>query len=45
VPGSDRIRKYRDKMSADDKDFDAARRRQKRRVVKRDPLVAAFFGG
>ena len=36
---------HRDKMSADDKDFDAARRRQKRRVVKRDPLVAAFFGG
>ena len=45
VPGSERIKKYRDKMSADDKDFDAARRRQKRRVVKRDPLVAAFFGG
>jgi len=45
VPGADRIRKYRDKKSADDKDFDAARRRQKRRVVKRDPLVAAFFGG
>ena len=44
VPGSERIKKYRDKMSADDKDFDAARRRQKRRVVKRDPLVAAFFG-
>ena len=44
VPGSERIKKYRDKKSADDKDFDAARRRQKRRVVKRDPLVAAFFG-
>jgi len=44
VPGADRIRKYREKKSADDKDFDAARRRQKRRVVKRDPLVAAFFG-
>ncbi len=44
VPGADRIRKYRDKKSADDKDFDAARRRQQRRVVKRDPLVAAFFG-
>lgn len=44
VPGADRIRKYREKMSADDKDFNNARRRQKRRVVKRDPLVAAFFG-
>ena len=44
VPGSERIKKYRDKMSADDKDFGLARRRQKRRVVKRDPLVAAFFG-
>jgi hypothetical protein len=44
VPGSERIRKYREKMSADDKDFGLARRRQKRRVVKRDPLVAAFFG-
>jgi hypothetical protein len=32
-------------MSADDKDFGLARRRQKARVVKRDPLVAAFFGG
>jgi len=45
VPGIERIRKHREKMSADDKDFGNARRRQKRRVVKRDPLVAAFFGG
>ena len=44
VPGSERIKKHREKMSADDKDFDAARRRQKRRVVKRDPLTAMFFG-
>ena len=44
VPGIERIRKHREKMSADDKDFGNARRRQKRRVVKRDPLVAAFFG-
>ena len=44
VPGIERIRKHREKMSADDKDFALARRRQKRRVVKRDPLVAAFFG-
>lgn len=44
VPGIERIKKHREKMSADDKDFGNARRRQKRRVVKRDPLVAAFFG-
>jgi len=44
VPGSERIRKYRNKMSADDVDFLNARRRQQRRVIKRDPLVAAFFG-
>ena len=44
VPGIERIRKHREKMSADDKDFGNASRRQKRRVVKRDPLVAAFFG-
>ncbi len=31
-------------VSSDDKDFLDARRRQQRRVVKRDPLVAAFFG-
>lgn len=40
-----RVHDFRAKMSADDKDFADARRRQKRRVVKRDPLVAAFFGG
>lgn len=45
VPGIERLRKFRSKMSADDKDFDNARRRQKRRVIKRDPLTAAFFGG
>ena len=39
-----RVHQYRAKMTADDKDFLDARRRQKRRVVKRDPLVAAFFG-
>jgi hypothetical protein len=44
IPGTKRWINYMAKMSADDKDFDAARRRQKRRVVKRDPLVAAFFG-
>ncbi len=39
-----RVHQYRAKMTADDKDFLDARRRQQRRVVKRDPLVAAFFG-
>lgn len=39
-----RVHDFRAKMSADDKDFADARRRQKRRVVKRDPLTAAFFG-
>ena len=39
------VQEFRAKLSADDKDFADARRRQKRRVVKRDPLTAAFFGG
>lgn len=39
-----RVHEFRAKMTADDKDFADARRRQQRRVVKRDPLVAAFFG-
>lgn len=39
-----RVQAYRDRLSADDKDFLDARRRQKRRVIKRDPLTAAFFG-
>jgi hypothetical protein len=38
------VQKFRAKMSADDRDFAAARRRQKSRVIRRDPLVAAFFG-
>ncbi len=39
-----RVHAYRAKLTADDKDFLDARRRQKRRVIKRDPLTAAFFG-
>jgi 1,4-alpha-glucan branching enzyme len=39
-----RVREYRAKMTIEDKAFKDAKRRQKRRVVKRDPLVAAFFG-
>lgn len=40
-----RVQDYRAKMSVEDKAFADARRRQKRRVIKRDPLTAAFFGG
>ena len=39
-----RVREYRAKMTIEDKAFKDAKRRQQRRVVKRDPLVAAFFG-
>jgi hypothetical protein len=38
------VQAYRDKLTIEDKAFKDARRRQKERVVKRDPLVAAFFG-
>lgn len=40
-----RVQEFRANLTADDKDFLEARRRQKRRVIKRDPLTAAFFGG
>lgn len=40
-----RVQIYRAKLTIEDKAFKDAKRRQKRRVVKRDPLVAAFFGG
>jgi hypothetical protein len=39
-----RVQEYREKLTVEDKAFKDARRRQQRRVVKRDPLVAAFFG-
>ena len=39
-----RVQEYREKLTIEDKAFKDARRRQKERVVKRDPLVAAFFG-
>ena len=42
---AERMRKKRHKMSADDKDFLNARRRQRNRKIKIDPLTAAFFGG
>lgn len=45
IPGTKRWRNHMEKMSADDKDFGKLKRNQKRRVVKRDPLTAMFFGG
>jgi hypothetical protein len=41
---AERQRDYRKRMSADDKDFLKARRRQRSRTIKIDPLTAAFFG-
>jgi hypothetical protein len=41
---AERQRDYRKRMSADDKDFLNARRRQRNRKIKIDPLTAAFFG-
>jgi hypothetical protein len=45
MSSTQRVHQFRDQLTADDKDFLEARRRQKRRVIKRDPLTAAFFGG
>ena len=39
-----RVQIYRAKLTIEDKAFKDAKRRQQRRVVKRDPLVAAFWG-
>jgi hypothetical protein len=44
MTSTQRVHQFRDQLTADDKDFGDAKRRQQRRVVKRDPLVAAFFG-
>jgi hypothetical protein len=41
---AERQRDYRKRMSADDRDFLKARRRQRSRTIKIDPLIAAFFG-
>ena len=38
------VQAYRARLTIEDKAFKDARRRQKERVIKRDPLVAAFFG-
>jgi hypothetical protein len=39
-----RVKEFRERLTVEDKAFKDAKRRQQRRVVKRDPLVAAFFG-
>ena len=44
VSVNDRVRKWRRKESLDDKAFRIARQRGRRVKIKRDPLVAAFFG-
>jgi hypothetical protein len=44
VSSTDRVRKWRRKESLDDKAFRMARQRGRRVKIKRDPLVAAFFG-
>jgi hypothetical protein len=41
---SDRVRKWRRKESLDDKAFRQARDRGRKVKIRRDPLVAAFFG-
>ena len=41
---AERQRDYRKRMSADDRDFLKACRRQRSRTIKIDPLTAAFFG-
>ena len=40
----ERKQQMMERMSVEDKDFKAARRRQLRRKIKIDPLTAAFFG-
>ena len=44
VSSSSRLRKHRSKEDADTKERRLAKQRQLKRKVKRDPLVAAFFG-
>lgn len=44
VSTTDRVRKWRRKESLDDKAFRMARQRGRRVKIKRDPLVAAFYG-
>lgn len=44
VSVNDRVRKWRRKESLDDKAFRQARERGRKVKIRRDPLVAAFFG-
>lgn len=44
MTNTERVRKMREKEDVERKAFRLARQRQLRRKVKRDPLVAAFFG-
>jgi hypothetical protein len=44
VSSTDRVRKWRRKESLDDKAFRQARDRGRKVKIRRDPLVAAFFG-
>lgn len=44
MSANERLVAWRAKMSVEDRDFLAARRRQRRRKVVIDPLTAAFFG-
>jgi len=39
-----RVKKFREKESVDDKEMRLARQRQLKRKIKRDPLTAAFYG-
>lgn len=44
VSVNDRVRKWRRKESLDEKAFRQARERGRKVKIRRDPLVAAFFG-
>jgi hypothetical protein len=44
VPPAQRSAKHRANQSQQDKDFNLAKRRHHRKVIKIDPLTAAFFG-
>lgn len=42
--GYERVQRVRERESQEDKDFRLARERSKRRKIKVDPLMAAFYG-
>ena len=44
MTNTERVRKMREKEDVEKKAFRLARERQLKRKIKRDPLVAAFFG-